>query len=139
MIKIVCDTNILISAYVFPGGTTDEILSLVGLGEIKLYLSPDIISEFNKVLLRKFKYSGEEADVFIGRVLEITTLVYPHERLSIIKRVDADNRILECAMASGADYIITGDKRDLLPLKSIGPCKIITAREFLQTLTTEGT
>lgn len=132
MIKIVCDTNILISAYVFPGGTTDEILSLVGLGEIALYLSPDIISEFKRVLLRKFKYSVQEADVIIGRVLEITELVYPSERLKVVERVDADNRILECAVESRADYIITGDKRDLLPLKDIGSCKIISPREFLQ-------
>jgi putative PIN family toxin of toxin-antitoxin system len=131
MIKIVCDTNILISAYVFPGGTTDEILSLAGLGELDLYLSPDIISEFKNVLLRKFKYSAEECDIFIGRVLEIATLVYPSERLAIVKRVDADNRVLECAVASEADYLVTGDKQDLLPLKSIGQCKIITPREFL--------
>lgn len=132
MIKIVCDTNILISAYVFPGGTTDEILNLARLGDITLYLSPDIISEFKSVLVRKFKYSPEEAGVFIGRVLAISTLVYPSERLGIVERVDADNRILECAVASGADYLITGDKRDLLPLKSIGSCKIIKPREFLQ-------
>lgn len=132
MIKIVCDTNILISAYVFPGGTTDEILSLVGLGELAMYLSPDIISEFKKVLSKKFKYSIEEVGVFVGRILEITTLVYPSERLKIVERVDADNRILECATASGADYIVTGDKRDLLPLKTIGQCKIVSPREFLQ-------
>lgn len=131
MIKIVCDTNILISAYVFPGGTMDEILNLVRLGEVDLYLSPDIISEFKAVLVRKFKYSPAEADVFIGRVLELSTLVYPTERLHIVKRVDADNRILECTVTAKADYLVTGDKQDLLPLKTMGQCKIVTAREFL--------
>lgn len=132
MIKLVCDTNILISAYVFPCGTMEEILDLARLGEVDLYLSPDIISEFKSVLVRKFKYAPEEADVFIGRVLEIVTLVYPSERLSIVKRVDADNRILECAVTAKADYLVTGDKQNLLPLKTIGQCKIVTAREFLQ-------
>lgn len=138
--KIVCDTNILISAYVYPGGTMDEILDIARRGDVRLCLSPDIISEFKAVLVRKFKYSAEEAGVFIGRVLAIATLVYPSERLSIVKRVDADNRILECAVAAKADYLITGDKRDLLPLKEIGKTKVITAREFLeklQSITTE--
>lgn len=132
MIRIVCDTNILISALVFPGGAPDEVLGLARLGEVDLYLSPDIISEFKTVLVRKFKYSPAEAAVFIDRILEIATLAYPTERLQIIRRVPADNRILECAQAVPADYLITGDKRDLLPLKKIGTCKIVTAREFLQ-------
>lgn len=134
MIRIVCDTNILISAYVFPGGAVDEILDFAKLGDIALCLSPDIITEFKTVLVRKFKYSAEEADVFIGRILEIAALVYPNERLRIVKRIDADNRILECAVAAKADYLVTGDKQDLLPLKKIGECNIVTARELLQML-----
>lgn len=134
MMKIVCDTNILISAYVFPGGAMDEIFDLAKLGEVDVCLSPDIISEFKTVLVKKFKYSPEEANIFIGRVLEMVTLVYPTERLRIVKRVDADNRILECAVTAMADYLVTGDKRDLLPLKTIGRCKIVTAREFLQAI-----
>lgn len=136
MIRIVCDTNILISAYVFPGGTMDEILDFAKLGSIALFLSPDIITEFKTVLVGKFKYSDVEAGAFIGRILAIATLVYPIERLRIVTRVGADNRILECAVTSKADYLITGDKRDLIPLKTIGSCKIVTAREFLQAMQT---
>lgn len=129
--RIICDTNILVSALLFPGGAPDEVLTLARLGEVELCLSPDIISEFKNVLIKKFKYAAKETDVFVGRILSACTLVYPHERLSLVKRVDADNRILECAVASTADYLITGDKRDLLPLKTIGTTKIVTAREFL--------
>lgn len=132
--KIVCDTNSLISAYVFPGGTMDEILDIARRGDVQLVLSPDIITEFKAVLVRKFKYSADEADVFIGRVTAIATLAYPSERLDIVRRVDADNRILECAVAANADYLITGDKGDLLPLQKIGKTKIVTAREFLEIL-----
>lgn len=136
--RIVCDTNILVSALLFPGGAPDEVFALARLGEVELYLSPDIISEFKQVLVNKFKYAAKEADVFVGRILAASTLVYPSERLHVIERVPADNRILECAVTAKAEYLVTGDKRDILPLKTIGECKIISAREFLQTLATEG-
>ncbi len=133
--RIVCDTNILISAFVFPGGPPDQVLNLVRLKEITLCLSPDIFSEFKKVLSKKFKYTETEIQEFLDRIRLISEMVYPEERLQLIKRVDADNRILECALAGQVDYLITGDKKDILPLKKIGNTVILTAARFLEMLT----
>ncbi len=130
--RVVCDTNILISAYVFPGGPPDQVLNFARLKEITLCLSPDILSEFRKVLTFKFKYTQEEASDFIDRLTVFSEMIYPHERLHLIERVDADNRILECAVKAEADFLITGDKRDILPLKSIEKTIIVTASEFLE-------
>ena len=129
--KIVCDTNILISALIFPGGAPEQVLNLARLKMIRLYLSPEILTEFQSVLARKFRYPAKEAEMFIERLTSMAEIVYPTHRLHRISRIDADNRILECAEAAEADFLITGDRRDLLPLGSQGRTQIVTARAFL--------
>lgn len=130
--KIVCDTNILISAYIFPGGAPEAVIDRVRAKDVALCLSPDIITEFKKVLMLKFKHTEEEANERIERLTQICEMVYPKERLDLIQRKDSDNRILECAIECGADFLVTGDKRDILPLKTIGKTRIITASQFIE-------
>jgi hypothetical protein len=55
----------------------------------------------------------------------------PKEKIAIIRDDPADNKVLECAIAAGAKFIITGDKH-LLKLKKFKGISIITAKEFLQ-------
>jgi putative PIN family toxin of toxin-antitoxin system len=129
--KIVCDTNILISAFVFPGGPPEQVINLAKVKDVELFLSPDILSEFKKVLTGKFKFSSTEVLEFRERVLAISSLVYPAERIDQIKRCQADNRILECAIEAQANYLITGDKRDILPIGKIENCIIVSPRRFL--------
>ena len=130
--KIVYDTNILISATIFPGGPPDEVIGLARAKEVALFISPDIVTEFKKVLALKFKHTEKEADDRVARLTQISEMVYPKERVALIKRKDSDNRILECAIEAEADYLITGDKKDILPLEKIGRTKIVTASVFLQ-------
>lgn len=130
--KVVCDTNVLISAYLFPGGSPDELINLARAKEITLCISPDIVTEFKKVLLVKFKHTENEANERIERLTRISELVYPKERIEQIKRKDSDNRILECALEAQADYLITGDKKDILPLGKIGRSRIVTTSQFLE-------
>lgn len=130
--RIVCDTNILISAFVFPGGPPDQVLNLARLKDLTLCLSPDILTEFKKVLMVKFKYSSAEADHFLDRLSIFSQMVYPREKIHVIKRVDSDNRILECALEAKAEFLISGDKKDILPLKKIEKTLIVTASQFLE-------
>lgn len=129
--KIVCDTNVLISATIFPGGSPEELVDLARAKEVTLCISPDIITEFKKVLLVKFRHTEAEADDRVQRLTQISEMVYPKERVDLIKRKQSDNRILECAIESAADFLVTGDKRDILPLKIIEKTRIVTVSEFL--------
>ncbi|MDL1870664.1 putative toxin-antitoxin system toxin component, PIN family [Deltaproteobacteria bacterium PRO3] len=129
--KIVLDTNVLLSALVFPGGPPEKILTMARLRELKLCISPDIFSELRKVLRLKFKYTEEEVEDFIERFRAFAQMVYPEDRLDLITRVDADNRILECAVHAKADFLVTGDKRDILPLKKIRSTIIVNPSQFL--------
>jgi len=68
-----------------------------------------ILDEIGGVLARKFRWSAtrmREARAAIG---DITVLVHPREPVSVVREDEADNRILECALAAGADAIVTGD------------------------------
>lgn len=130
--KIVLDTNVLLSALLFPGGPPEKILTLAKLGELTLFLSPDILSEFKKVMRVKFKYEESEIEEFIARFRAFAQLTYPEERVQLITRVDADNRILECAIQARAEFLVTGDKRDILPLKKIQSTLILTPSQFLE-------
>jgi len=133
-VKIVCDTNILISAYIFPGGPPEEVIKRALIKDVTLCLSPDILSEFKKVLMLKFKHTEQEANERIERLTLVAEMTYPKERMNLIQRKESDNRILECAVESGADYLVTGDKRDILHLKAIGKTRILTASQFLEML-----
>ena len=61
---------------------------------------------------------------------DFTVLVHPRQPVSVVREDEADNRILECALAAGADAIVTGDHH-LLELRRFGGVRIATPREFL--------
>lgn len=127
--RVVFDTNILVSAFVFPGGRAEEALQRILEERDELLLSRAILDEWLGVLARKFARDAEElarVAVFLG---ELATLVKPTRRLRVLKDAP-DNRILECAGAAGADAIVTGD-RALLALGEYAGTRILSLREYL--------
>ena len=129
--RIVCDTNIFISALRF-GGNLDKIIELAREGAIELITSPFILHEFERVLMQKFHYKKEEVKSFRKSIEKICLLVNPTTRVSIIKEKENDNRILECALEAKVNYIVTGDTKHILPLKNFQGIKIVTAAQFLE-------
>jgi putative PIN family toxin of toxin-antitoxin system len=132
--KIVLDTNVLISALVFPGSKPDKILDRVRQGEIELVLSPFILSEFARVLRDKFGFSKRETDDSVGAVSVIACLITPNEQISVIAAKEDDNRILECAVAAQADFLVTGDKQHLLPVGTYRGVQIVAPAQLLDLL-----
>ena len=55
----------------------------------------------------------------------------PTETISVVKENDADNRIIECAVEAQADFLITGDKEHILPLRNFRGIRIVGPAEFL--------
>lgn len=130
MLKIVADTNILISAILF-GGVSDQILNLVREQKVELFTSDVILHEFAGVLSKKFKFPLWRIEQALLEIKDIAIIIFPTHRLSIIKKDESDNRILECAIKGKVQYIISGDKHHLLPLKKYRGVKIISSAEFL--------
>ena len=129
--KVVLDTNVWVSGLLFPGGPPDRIVRAILTGQINNGISPDILTELRRILLQKFKVAEGVSQGLIHLSTEASTLVYPTERIGVIKSDPADNRILECAVTFGADMIITGDTKHLLPIKTYKKIAILSPRIFL--------
>ena len=130
-IKVVIDTNVFISAFVF-GGNALEIVRLFLKDDIEVYISPFIFEEITRILREKFFWDELKIEKLLQLIRPKVNEVYPKVKVSIIKSKDDDNRILECALESKADYIISGDKRHILPLKELEGIKIVSVSEFLE-------
>jgi len=128
-LKVAFDTNVLVSALVFPGGRAEEALRRIIEERDILVLSRPILDELLGVLARKFSRDAEElahAAVFLTSLAEMAT---PIRRIRALGD-EADNRILECAVAGGVDAIVTGD-RAVLKLGRFRGIRLLTLREYL--------
>lgn len=114
--RVVLDTNVLISALAFPGSKPDEILARIRRGEARLVISPFLLEETQRVLVRKFGLAPAAAAGIIRALTDLAEVVDPTERLHLVTAKDDDNRILECAVTGEADFVVTGDRAHLLPL-----------------------
>lgn len=133
MTKVVLDTNTLISAIVF-GGKPREVLEAAIKGHIQLVLTEKIIEEMREVLEgKKFQYPKEITDLIIHELEALVEIVKPKHKITVIDKDPEDNRVLECAQESQADYIVSGDEH-LLELENFEGSKIVTAEEILEIL-----
>ena len=130
-LRVVCDTNVLLSMLGFPGGRLDALWEIIQDGRIDLFLSEFILEELARNLRKKVKLpSGDIAEIL--RVLaDHSQTVDPKETVHVIHENDADNRILECAVGANAQVLVTGNFKHIVPLKSFRGIVILTPREFL--------
>ncbi|MCY3691858.1 MAG: putative toxin-antitoxin system toxin component, PIN family [Chloroflexi bacterium] len=131
--RVVLDTNVIISALNFPGNERMA-LELALRGRFEFILSLFILEEVAGVLTRKFGWDEERTAQAI-RVIENAAIVIEPPRLEeVIEGGHADNRVLECVVAANADYLVTGDRRHLLPLEEHRGTRIVNAPRFLSAL-----
>ena len=127
--KVVFDTNILVSALVFPGGSGEAALRRIIEERDQLVLSKPILDELLGILGRKFSRDAEELAHIAVFLSELAQYVKPRRKLKVVKD-EPDNRILECALTGRAKAIVTGD-HVLLALREYQGVPIISLREYL--------
>lgn len=127
--RVVFDTNIFVSAFVFPGSRADAAVRRVLDGEDELVISRAIIDELLTVLARKFARDADELGRVAVFLTDLGVVVRPRGRVTILSD-EADNRILECARSGHADLIVTGD-RAMLALGRYQDTDIKSLREYL--------
>lgn len=127
--KAVFDTNIFVSALVFPGGRAEAALLKAIEGDVELFISKAVIHEVLDVLSRKFGRDREELARTAVFLAELGKVVQPRSKLAVL-RDEPDNRILECAVAGRADVIVTGDQA-MLALAEYKGIRIVTLKDFL--------
>lgn len=128
--KAVFDTNVYISGFLFQGGIPTRLLELARDRKFDLFFSPEILEELRTILKIKFDLTPQEIDLLVRWIEGAGSIVYPEQKLDLVKKCEPDNRILECALAAEADFLVTGDKADLLNLKHSLPFGIISPRGF---------
>ncbi len=128
--KVVLDTNVLISG-IFFSGPPSEILRAWQKGIIRIITSEQILSEYQRVadeLQKQFP------DIHVDNILELLTIhseVVDTKRIKITECVDPDdNKFFECAIVGKCYLIISGDKH-LLKLSGYQEISVLKPREFL--------
>ena len=127
--RLVLDTNILISAF-FWDGKERELLIKCKNRDFILIISIEILDELEKVLNKKFKVPDKMIQDYLKEILLFSELVFPPGKIDIIKEHSNDNIILETAVVGKADVLITGDKH-LLKLKKYRNIKIKRTRDMM--------
>jgi putative PIN family toxin of toxin-antitoxin system len=123
MLRVVIDTNVVVSALNF-GGNPKTVLELARKNHLQTITSPFILNEMEKVLTQKFGWQMEATREVISDFQKASYVVDPPETLDVIN-YPPDNRILECALAGEADYLVSGDHH-LTDLKNFEKNKIVT-------------
>ncbi len=128
--RVVFDTNILVSALVFPGGRADIALRRIIEERDQLVISKAILDELLDILARKFARDSENLAHVAVFLTELSIAVQPRRKLAVLSD-EPDNRILECAVAGKADAIVMGDKA-FLRLKTFRKINLLSLREYLE-------
>lgn len=129
-LKVVLDSNILISALIF-GGKPSEVLT-AGFGDRYYLVTSSFISEEVVRGLVKLGHTLIEAETLV-EAYESAAKLATIKNITPLSRDPKDDPILATAQHGSADYIVTGDK-DLLVLEHYGKCKILKPADFLMLL-----
>ena len=134
MIRAVIDTNVLVSGMLSPSGNEAMVLLALDHRLIRACFSPDILAEYAAVLARpKFAFPPEEIDALLAMLRSNGELFRPVES-SLVSPDPGDTKILHCALAAEADYIVTGNRRHF-PDAPYGSIQVVSARELLDQIT----
>lgn len=137
MHRAVFDSNVYVSALIYGGKPEDLIKRCHGRNkQIELYCSPTILKETADVLSSdKFNWPEPRIIKVIRHIARIANIVEPKSVISVLSD-KSDNRILECAQESKADFIVSGDSH-LLNLKEYENISILKPAQFLELLQKE--
>jgi putative PIN family toxin of toxin-antitoxin system len=132
MQKLILDTNIIISALISNSIPTKILYELVLLQKVKTCLSDEIFLEYVAVLNReKFaRYANfkTNADIVLSKLREISTFYKTDRKVDVLKDA-SDNKFLELAAVSSADYLITGNILDF-QITEFEYTRILSPREY---------
>jgi putative PIN family toxin of toxin-antitoxin system len=135
--RVVVDTNVLVSALILPQGRVGPVLLRLRQGDYTILYNQSLLEELVDVLNRpriRHKYGLTEEDIqtLLGLILLRGEAVMPEQRITAC-RDPRDDKFLEVAVAGEADLIVSGDQ-DLLVLHPFGAIPILSPAEFLEIL-----
>ena len=136
MVRVVLDTNVVISAALKPSGNERAVFAAVRAAGAILLVSPALLAEYEQVAARgKFRRVHAELEAVIAAIRLSAHHVSP-DSVPRVSRDVADDMVLACAEAGAADYLVTGNLRDF-PSTWRGT-RVVNARAFLIALASGG-
>lgn len=131
--RAVLDTNVLVSAFVFPGGAPEFVYRPVLEGSLTLVVSRPLLAELGRVLIGKLEWEASYAEQVLAQLLRVADLVEPQDHVDDIHDDPADNHVLEAAAEGDAEVIVSGD-RHLRRLGVWRAARILDPATFLEEL-----
>jgi uncharacterized protein len=133
-VRAVLDTNVIVSRALSPTGTPAAIVERWLQGEYTLLVSDVILDEYRQTLAlpriqQRARISSDAISKFIDDVVSTASFVQPEQRIAGVSSDPDDDIFLECALAGGADYIVSGD-RHLLSLETFHGIPIVSPSLF---------
>jgi uncharacterized protein len=129
-LRLVIDTNIVISAALKPEGLQRTVLLLAMTKPARLYVSQAILAEYKAVLARRELHIRRGLrNQLLSLIARQGHIVKPSRALRVTSDPD-DNKFVECAEAARADYLITGNLRHFPTFWKA--TKIVTSRQFIE-------
>jgi len=139
-VRIVLDTNVIVSALLWRGTPYRLLETLRQHDEVQICSSAALLEELTEVLgrpsaVKRLAVIGKTGRALFADYLEAVELVEPLEVPRVVPGDPDDDHVLAAAVTAQADLIVSGDRKHLLPLGSHQNIPIITADEALQRLT----
>ncbi len=132
-LKLILDANLVVTAFLNPDGLERLVLNLSLSDQAELFISPEILAEYEEVLSRKkFNIDSKLLHAALKHIKNKATMIEPRLKVSASSDPD-DNKFLECAETVSADYLVTGNKRHF-PAVWKG-FRVVNARELIQIVT----
>jgi putative PIN family toxin of toxin-antitoxin system len=131
--KIILDTNIYIAAFLSQNfqSVPSKIIDLAQDGEFDVFISSEIIQEIHHVLMDKLNLKEQEIAEILSEINFFTKKIVVIERVNICNDVD-DDKFFALAKQLKADFLISLDKKHIIPIKKFGNTKTIFPSDFLK-------
>ncbi|MDR1323141.1 MAG: putative toxin-antitoxin system toxin component, PIN family [Candidatus Margulisbacteria bacterium] len=128
--KIVVDTNILVSA-IFFDGLPEKLVDLILTKVVTIVVSHDLLQEYAATIQNMYgKLAKTRKRFSLAPLLKYSSKIKPTSKIQICRDKD-DNKFIDCAVDGNCEYIVSGDK-DLLSLRNYQNINIVTVRDFLK-------
>lgn len=140
VLKVVLDANVWVSALLW-GGKPAAVIKAAEEGKICIVTSEEIVGEISQVLTypklsKVYQTKDLRHEDLMEAILKIVNFVKVTKKFNVVLEHSADNKFIDCALAAGADYIVSGDKH-LLKIVSYKKTQILSVKEFLQLIETK--
>ncbi|MDV3278447.1 MAG: putative toxin-antitoxin system toxin component, PIN family [Nitrososphaerales archaeon] len=138
--RVVPDTNVLVSAFISKHGISANILDMAAtFEEITLVLSDEILEEFGDVMARgevreRFDYTAGEIKDFKRAIRSVADVISVESNFRAIEEDPEDDVVLNTAYDGKAAYVVSGD-RHLQDLKKFKGIRIVSPRRFMRIIT----